>query len=42
MWSLVIRQKMAGIDSGHAVNPAPNTGGYHAVVLDWMRSIVGH
>ncbi|WP_433591302.1 alpha/beta hydrolase [Nocardia sp. CA-145437] len=29
-------------DSGHAVNLAPNTGGYHAVVLDWMRSIAGH
>ncbi|MFF0636140.1 hypothetical protein ACFYTS_26945 [Nocardia sp. NPDC004151] len=28
-------------DSGHAVNLAPNTGGYDAVVLDWMRSIAG-
>ncbi|MFF0636138.1 alpha/beta hydrolase [Nocardia sp. NPDC004151] len=28
-------------DSGHAINLAPNTRDYHAVVVDWMKSVVG-
>ncbi|GAB0107886.1 alpha/beta hydrolase [Nocardia sp. JMUB6875] len=28
-------------DSGHAINLAPNTRDYHAVVKDWMKSVVG-
>ncbi|GAB3208234.1 hypothetical protein GCM10027262_24460 [Nocardia tengchongensis] len=28
-------------DSGHAINLAPNTRDYHAVVIDWMKSVVG-
>ncbi|AYF79338.1 alpha/beta hydrolase [Nocardia yunnanensis] len=28
-------------DSGHAINLAPNTGDYRAVVIDWMKSVTG-
>ncbi|MGW4247391.1 alpha/beta hydrolase [Nocardia sp. NPDC004722] len=28
-------------DSGHAINLAPNTRDYHAVVIDWMKSVTG-